>query len=52
MHPTSKLRIRRARLCARLILLPLLAAMTVLATAVTAQGMPFTGSSGFGSPSR
>ena len=40
MHSTSLLRVHRARLCARVILLPLLAAVTVLATAVTAQGMP------------
>ena len=40
MHSTSLLRVHRTRLCARVILLPLLAAVTVLATAVTAQGMP------------
>ena len=40
MHLTLLLRVHRARLCARVILLPLLAAVTVLATAVTAQGMP------------
>jgi DNA-binding beta-propeller fold protein YncE len=40
MHSTSLLRIPRAGACARAILLPLLAASTVLATAATAQGRP------------
>jgi DNA-binding beta-propeller fold protein YncE len=40
MHSTPLLRRARARACARAILLPLLAASTVLATAATAQGTP------------
>jgi DNA-binding beta-propeller fold protein YncE len=51
MQPTALPRTKRARASARAIFLPLLAAVTVLGSAVAAQGSTgtFTGSSGFGS---
>jgi DNA-binding beta-propeller fold protein YncE len=46
MHSTSVLRVHRARLCARVILLPLLATLTVLMSACAAQAKPLQAAAG------
>jgi DNA-binding beta-propeller fold protein YncE len=46
MHSTSVLRVHRARLCARVILLPLLATLTVLMSACAVQAKPLPAAAG------
>jgi DNA-binding beta-propeller fold protein YncE len=46
MHSTSLLRVHRARLCARVILLPLLATLTVLMSACAVQAKPLPAAAG------